>query len=64
MMLNSRETQQVAAELVEKYGSITPGAAMRYAREAEQRNDLIVMTEWLRIAHEALRQLPTEVLFS
>jgi hypothetical protein len=63
-MLNCHETEQVAAQLVERYGTITPAAAILRARDAEQRGELILMTEWQRIAREALRLLPTDALAS
>ena len=61
-MLNCHETEQVAAQLVEQFGTITPANAILRAREAEQRGELVLMTEWQGIAREALRLLPIEEL--
>jgi hypothetical protein len=63
-MLNCQETQQVAEQLVEQYGTITPAAAILRAREAGERGELILMTEWERVAREALRLLPIDALHS
>jgi hypothetical protein len=63
-MLNCHEAEQVAAQLVEQYGTITPATAMLRAREAGERGELILMTEWQCIAREALRLLPIDALAS
>jgi hypothetical protein len=63
-MLSSHDTRRVADALVKRYGAVTIAAAVLRAREAEERGELIAMVDWQRIAREALRRLPAELLNS
>lgn len=63
-MSNLHETQQVAAQMVEQYGTITPATAILLAREAGERGELILMAEWENVAREALHLLPIDALAS
>ena len=61
-MLTAKETEEFAAALIEQYGGITPAAALHKARSAGERGELVTMREWERVACEALRQMPVEIM--
>ena len=62
-MLDAQETSRVVAALIEEFGEVTLAAAIRNARSAEQRGEVVAMLEWQSIAREALRQMPTEIMY-
>jgi hypothetical protein len=62
-MLNAKETEDFAATLIEQYGEVTLAAAIRNARSAAARGELVAMLEWERVTREALRQMPTENMY-
>jgi hypothetical protein len=62
-MLTGKETQDFAAALIEQYGDVTLAAAIRNARSAAARGELVAMLEWERVTREALRQMPAEVMY-
>ena len=62
-MLSAKETEQIAETLIEQHGSITLAAALKNARSAGERGDLVTMLEWERVVREALRQMPTELMY-
>ena len=62
-MLSAKETEQFAETLIEQFGGVTLAAAIKNARSAAERGDLVSMLEWERVAREALRQMPVEIMY-
>lgn len=58
-MLSSNQVRTVASVLVDRLGPVTLAAAMLRAQEAARRGAYAEMTDWRRIAEEALSRLGT-----
>jgi len=62
-MLSAKETEQFATTMIEQYGAVSLAAALKNARSAGERGELIAMMEWERVVREALRQMPVEAMY-
>ena len=56
-MLSSSQARSLAAVLIDRLGSAGIAAAMLRAQEAEKRGDLIEMSDWRRVAAQAVRRM-------
>ena len=56
-MLSSHQTRIVASTLVDRLGPVSIAAAMLRAQQAERRGAWVEMTDWRRIARQALQRL-------
>ena len=53
-MLTSHDTRRLARQLVGRYGTVAVAAAMLQAQRAERTGDFARMSDWRRVAHQAL----------
>lgn len=56
-MLSSSQARTLATALIDRLGSVGIAAAILRAQEAERRGALIEMSDWRRVAEQALRRL-------
>ena len=55
-MLTSAQTRRAASTLISRYGTTGIAAAVLQAQRAAQSHDTEKMTDWQRIAEQALRR--------